>query len=1083
MSTTAIAAESNSLNFNPAWMRAVPVSMSTEDGNRCNNRTEPFFVTEKLNVDYPIAEPIFVKNRYGREDLLALLSKNASPPIGLDKCQFFVATAQKPIVLLPFSDTETRLQHNINSSKAMSLLNHVDRATIASGGMIGGAGILAQLRTSQENRSFSPSWMPASGSLVFLKCIFGTSLFSAELEFFSRFYHSFTGVGRGSLQFGRTNAFGSTYRGRGIAQSNSHISDSTIIGRHSFSLFFLTMYANVGVNRNLRSCSTNFGRGSNITQPFSSRAQGLYDPRDPRDRPRQRLRSTSDDVSCQQFGCSIEDSSAGALNSGWTQVGRSAAPWNKRTHANTNTTLQQPSTNSEFPSHSQLPEWMSDDHEREGNSNLGESGSFDDSGQFRTCNIVERMANLTLKSPATTISQINITERFWQGHQKEEKTMMSAVPVSIHSKWSALSENLEQHPNKYPNDAALIGHSLSQTQAASIGLAARSDGVNEWFYVDPKNAVQGPFPTAHMQAWYKLGYFTSSLRVRHEQSPDSSFMTLGELITLNGEDEPFKLKTLPSTVMQLPLQQTQEVSRNIWSRDYNASIIEVAKVKEERQRLEEEQRRVAEQERQLKEMREALMKEEEERIAREQKIIEKELQLQKAELGFTFHSVLFFQKELERLAAEEKERAAAREREIEAEMRRLAEEMEKSRKEEVERALAETRRVCYCSLVVLVVVYQKEEEARWQLKLEMEKLLQEERELKIKERDEEAVKKIVTEQEQKKRQSAIYEKDLSHKSSPETKKEKIFVVAPWVAAKNNGVLDRSEPSLLVIQQEEERQMIEEIKQRQQEHINGGVANEPVCAGVWNSAAQKLQWKSNNQLPFESKSQPLAAWSGAKTGNDNSNAGNNITLSKVVLDLVSGGNEKAKRSVNSLIRSDQESKMTTSAQHEAVKKIFKQAVADNPLTSWMIGRVKELNPQVDADVFAAFIEGVDNPNEVEDYIIGYLGEGRSVKSLIREFLERRSQARQKKEPVDKDDLTHPAQAADGVSIGSASNKPDNSTSQQTFTGGGKRKKKGNKGNKLVVDGAYLGFKGTADPNRTNVGEIDTVGGMTASYSHK
>lgn len=51
--------------------------------------------------------------------------------------------------------------------------------------------------------------------------------------------------------------------------------------------------------------------------------------------------------------------------------------------------------------------------------------------------------------------------------------------------------------------------------------------------------------------------------------------------------------------------------------------------------------------------------------------------------------------------------------------------------------------------------------------------------------------------------------------------------------------------------------------------------------------------------------------------------------------------------------------------QAVKKIFKQSVTNsgNALTSWMINRVKQLNPQVDADVFAAFIEGVDNPNEV------------------------------------------------------------------------------------------------------------------------
>lgn len=45
----------------------------------------------------------------------------------------------------------------------MSLLSHADRATIASGGMIGGPNIPLLLRTGQENRSFSPSWIPAAG--------------------------------------------------------------------------------------------------------------------------------------------------------------------------------------------------------------------------------------------------------------------------------------------------------------------------------------------------------------------------------------------------------------------------------------------------------------------------------------------------------------------------------------------------------------------------------------------------------------------------------------------------------------------------------------------------------------------------------------------------------------------------------------------------------------------------------------------------------------------------------------------------------------------------------------------------------
>uniref|UniRef100_A0A0R3S1L7 GYF domain-containing protein n=1 Tax=Elaeophora elaphi TaxID=1147741 RepID=A0A0R3S1L7_9BILA len=1052
-------------------------------------------------IDYPIADPIFVKNRYGREDLLALLSKDLHPPDGLDKCHFYVPAAQKPIALTPHSDTETRLQHNINSSKAMSLLSHADRATIASGGMIGGPNIPLQLRAGQENRSFSPSWIPASGG-------------------------GNTGFGRGSLQFGRAN-FGGSYRGRGMTQASStNPSESVAIGRFN-------------ANRNNRTGIAGFGRGSNTTQPFNARAQGLYDPRDPRDRPRQRLRSTSDDTPNPSFGSTADDSPA-PLNSGWTQVGRAAAPWSKRMHV-TVTALQQPTVSAEFTNQSQLPEWMSDDQERGDSSNLEETGSFDDSGQFQTVTIAQRMSSLDLmQNPASNVP-VDIPER-QRSHQEEEKpALASSVPLTVPNTWSILSNNLEQPQSSritkqfvekpdstmsltseqsvavtattaavnnafqqnYTDDVTLLGH------PASMGLTSRNEYVDEWYYVDPKNAVQGPFPTIHMQAWYKLGYFTSELRVRYGQNPDSNFMTLGELITMNGEETPFKLKHFQPPVMQLPLQQTQEISRNIWSRDYNVSLIEAAKVKEEREKLEEEQRRMAEQQKHLKEMQEALLKEEEERLARERLIVEKELQIQRA------------QEELAQLAAEEKERAAAREREIEAEKKRLAEEMERAKREEVERALAETRR-------------KEEERERQRLKEEAERRMEKALELKrIQEEAEEAARKVAAEQKRMRQQAnaaaTVREKEnLHHKPAVESRKKvnvsKEFVVteefappsrqkgsantsanwsyswqtayqsgeekaaitkaAPWVAITNKGTTtDRSEPSLLDIQQEEERQMIAEMKHKQQQQINGAAiwkdAGEAARAGVWSSATHKLKWRQNSQPVSDTPIAPSrqVAWGSARGMND-------ITVAKGIWDdpsLSDSGKTKTNKNLQSANKSER-----GSTEHEAVKKIFKQSVTNsgNALTSWMINRVKQLNPQVDADVFAAFIEGVDNPNEVEDYIIGYLGEGRLVKELIREFLERRSLARQKREPVDKDDLTHPAQAADALSTTAANNKSDSSTSQQILTGSGKRKKKGNKGNKLVVDSACLGFKGTVDPNRVNVGEIDTVGGsVVIDYSHK
>ncbi|VDK82830.1 unnamed protein product [Litomosoides sigmodontis] len=1094
MSTTVVAADSNQLNFNPSWMRPVSIPISTGGGNNGGARIE--LSAAENPIDYPVADPVFVKNRYGREDLLALLFKDMHPPDGLDKCHFFVPTAQKPIVLMSLSDIETRLQHNINSSKAMSLLNHVDRTTITSGGTIGGPSAMSQSRAGQENRTFSPSWTPPAGCNG--------------------------GFGRGNVQFGRS-SFGGSYRGRGMMQTSStNPSEPIAVGRFSNS-------------RNNRAGIAGFGRGNGATQPFNSRAQGLYDPRDPRDRPRQRLRSTSDDTP--SFGSAADDSAA-SLSSGWTQVGRAAAPWNKRTHVSVNVT-QQPAASAEFINQpqSQLPEWMSDDQERGDSANLEETGSFDDSGQFQAASIAQRMTtSLDLIQNPTSNMLLDIPERQRSHQEGEKSTLASSVPVTVPDTWSILSNNLEQPQSNrvtkqfvekpddaitlteqsvavtattavtnspfqqnYTEDATLLGHS------GSMGLPSRSDYVDEWYYVDPKNAVQGPFPTLHMQAWYKLGYFTSELRVRHGQNPDSCFITLGELIRMNGEETPFKPKPFRPSAVQLPLQQAEEVSRNIWSREYNISLIEAAKVKEELQKLEEEQRRMAEQEKQLKQMRQALMKDEEERLERERLIVEKELQLQRA------------QEELAQLAAEEKERVAAREREIEAEKKRLAEEMERAKREEVERVLAETRR--------------KEEEREQRQKDEAERHMKKMKELKrIQDEAEEAARKATAEQKRLQQMSAnagaaAREKEnLNSKPATESRKEnalKEFVVseefgpplrrkgsenvtncssyswqttyhsseekvvaaktAPWVGITNKGTTDRSEPSLLDIQQEEERQMIAEMRHKQQQHMNGGAmwkdTGEAVRAGVWSSATHKLKWRQDSQPVADTTVTPLrqAAWGSARSTNDTT-VTKAIWDDSLLLDKI-----KSNRGVQSPKKSEK-----GSTEHEAVKKIFKQSVTNSgsALTSWMINRVKQLNSQVDADVFAAFIEGVDNPNEVEDYIIGYLGESRSVKELIREFLEKRSQARQKKEPVDKDDLSHPAQAADALNATVANNKSDSSTSQQILTGSGKRKKKGNKGNKLVVDGACLGFKGTVDSNRVNVGEIDTVGGSTViGNSHK
>uniref|UniRef100_A0A914CP19 Uncharacterized protein n=1 Tax=Acrobeloides nanus TaxID=290746 RepID=A0A914CP19_9BILA len=102
------------VNFNPSWMQSVAKSDRAARMDRTNRVS--------VSNDEELMPPVFAKNRYGREDILALIGKGTKPPDGLDKCPFFVESPQAPIILQQLSEIEERLQQNINSSKALSSL-------------------------------------------------------------------------------------------------------------------------------------------------------------------------------------------------------------------------------------------------------------------------------------------------------------------------------------------------------------------------------------------------------------------------------------------------------------------------------------------------------------------------------------------------------------------------------------------------------------------------------------------------------------------------------------------------------------------------------------------------------------------------------------------------------------------------------------------------------------------------------------------------------------------------------------------------------------------------------------------------
>nr|CAD2162352.1 unnamed protein product [Meloidogyne enterolobii] len=113
-----------STNFNPSWMQqTMPSTRSV-----ISNQQKP------VNAEEP-CDPIFAKHSYGREDLLAMRGKDGvKPPFGIERCPFFVESSLTPVVLLPLTEIEMRLQQNVNSSKALSAFNRTQGHNEANSG-------------------------------------------------------------------------------------------------------------------------------------------------------------------------------------------------------------------------------------------------------------------------------------------------------------------------------------------------------------------------------------------------------------------------------------------------------------------------------------------------------------------------------------------------------------------------------------------------------------------------------------------------------------------------------------------------------------------------------------------------------------------------------------------------------------------------------------------------------------------------------------------------------------------------------------------------------------------------------------
>ncbi|CAD5212201.1 unnamed protein product [Bursaphelenchus okinawaensis] len=556
----------------------------------------------------------------------------------------------------------------------------------------------------------------------------------------------------------------------------------------------------------------------------------------------------------------------------------------------------------------------------------------------------------------------------------------------------------------------------SSEQQNILNSFAQQSTVDQWFYLDPSGVQRGPFETKEMQAWFSSGYFHPELQIM--KPGDAAYTPLGELIKTNGALTPFIEKKRSQKLPQSPPVASTQPARNAWQ-STSSSKEDSAQTKPElsidQLRLEEKERVLQEEQRRLKEREENIKREEQERQERERKIKEREMELlRKQEEVQRF--ALEKEKELERkriqvLEYEQQRREELRQFE-EQRLHVIQEEQEKRRQAELDFVRQEQER--QRSQMELEKV-RREEEEKQQREAEFlaEEQKRRQREHELQREQAERIRREHEEELQRQQQQARAAASAAANAASSK--------APWLnATKKQKVVtpdDLSNKTLLEIQMEEEKKLMkrleEEEKQRQIEAAN----KKP----VWSSQSTGSAWSVPKNVPQPVPIPPV---------------------------------KEAPKQVKAEKKKSTQKKEPSESKHE------------DSLTAWVIQRVRQLNSSVEPDIFATFLLSIESPNEVEDYVLTYFGENKNAKEFHQEFLAKRIELRPRRRVADKDDLSGPAAAATNIA-------GNNGTPVAGSTPGNSAKAKKNKKGKKVVDGLILGFRPAGDPNRLNVGEIDTT----------
>jgi len=293
----------------------------------------------------------------------------------------------------------------------------------------------------------------------------------------------------------------------------------------------------------------------------------------------------------------------------------------------------------------------------------------------------------------------------------------------------------------------------------------------------------------------------------------------------------------------------------------------------------------------------------------------------------------------------------------------------------------------------------------------------------------------------------------------------------WATAANNS-MDQggAQKSLAEIQAEEEGQERDRQERERKEKKARQKDMSLAQASVWGSASTNLSWASKTAPPAlpVSNPSPIQQQPSAQYSN---NAGFWDNADSPSVQQQQQQQQKQQSQNQQQQQQQKKNKNNKKVKEEnKVAAIFKESKGkpENEFEEWCISALDKLDPQVDIPTFLGFLNDVESPYEVNDYVKNYIGDGKGPKNFAKDYVERRSKWRNalKSKKKFEDDLLTPAAAIN----------PNNDDEVVPVVGGnasaaGKsRNKKKNKSKSKLDASHLLGFS-VASGDRHNAGELD------------